>query len=78
MKLKISLLILTTISIIAMVWAGFTRNDALLPLLLNTTVALSMAHLMLDAKKGKVRSAYMLAMSLAIFSIVIYGVTLFI
>lgn len=78
MKLKIPLLILTTISMIVMIWAGFTRKDALFPLLLNTTVALSMAHLLLDAKKGKARLAYMLVMSLSIFSIVIYGVTLFI
>lgn len=78
MMLKVLLLIFTMLSIIVMIWAGFTRNDALFPILLSMTTALSMANLLLDARKGKKRTVYMLAMSLSVFSIIICGVTLII
>ncbi|WP_377890239.1 hypothetical protein [Alkalihalobacillus sp. R86527] len=76
MKRKISLLILTTASMIAMIWAGFTRNEALFPILLSTTTAFSMANLALDTRKGKGKTLYKVAMSFAIFSIIICGATL--
>ncbi|WP_270181232.1 hypothetical protein [Alkalihalobacillus sp. CinArs1] len=72
MKLRVTLIILTLVSMSAMVWAGFTRQSELFPLLLSITIAFSMANISFDKKKEeREKTIYKVAMSLAIFAAIL-------
>lgn len=65
MKLKITLILITILVMSGMIWAGFTRKEALFPFLLWATLSLSLANMLIDRKDRRSRRLVTVALTFA-------------